>query len=133
MYNIKTQKEVIQMNKTDQEFLVSKICAQYVEKAPTELDELEVLDNQVKRPANVFAYLFGSIAALIMGAGMSLVMTDLAATLGIVNPILWGVIIGAVGLAAAVVNYPIYKKILGARRRKYASVILALSDNIMKG
>lgn len=133
MYNIKTQKEVIQMNKTDQEFLVSKICAQYVEKAPTELDELEVLDNQVKRPANVFAYLFGSIAALIMGAGMSLVMTDLAATLGIVNPMLWGVIIAAVGLAAAVVNYPIYKKILGARRRKYASVILALSDNIMKG
>lgn len=121
------------MNKTDQEFLVSKICAQYVEKAPTELDELEVLDNQVKRPANVFAYLFGSIAALIMGAGMSLVMTDLAATLGIVNPMLWGVIIAAVGLAAAVVNYPIYKKILGARRRKYASVILALSDNIMKG
>ncbi|MBE6792114.1 MAG: dihydropteridine reductase [Ruminococcaceae bacterium] len=120
------------MNKTDQEFLVSKIRAQYVEKTPTELDELKVLDNQVKRPANVFAYLFGSVAALIMGAGMSLVMTDLAATLGIVNPMLWGVIIGAVGLVAAVVNYPIYKKILGARRRKYASVILALSDNIMK-
>lgn len=121
------------MNKNDQEFLVSKIRSQYVEKTPTELDELKLLDNKVKRPANIFAYLFGSISALIMGAGMSLVMTDLAKTLGIANPMLWGVIIGSVGLVAALVNYPIYKKILGARRRKYASVILAFSDNIMKG
>lgn len=65
------------MNKNDQEFLVQKIRTQYTEKEHTGLDELKELDTKVKRPANVFAYIFGSISAIIMGAGMSLVMTDI--------------------------------------------------------
>ena len=65
------------MNKNDQEFLVQKIRSQYTEKESTELDALRELDAKVKRPANVFAYVFGSISAIIMGVGMSLVMTDI--------------------------------------------------------
>ena len=61
------------MNRNDQEFLVQKIRSQYTEKESTELDALRNLDAKVKRPANVFAYVFGSISAVIMGAGMSLV------------------------------------------------------------
>ena len=75
------KKEVIVMNKNDQEFLVQKIRTQYTEKEHTALDELKELDTKVKRPANVFASIFGSISALIMGAGMSLVMTDIGGTL----------------------------------------------------
>jgi len=30
------------------------------------------------------------------------------------------------------VNFPIYKGILGARRKKYAGEIIALSDKLMK-
>lgn len=66
------------MNKNDQEFLVQKIRSQYTEKESTELDALRALDTKVKRPANVFAYMFGSVSAIIMGAGMSLVMTDIS-------------------------------------------------------
>jgi len=33
----------------------------------------------------------------------------------------------------AIINYPIYKGILGSRRKKYADKIIALSDKIMKG
>ena len=66
------------MNRNDQDFLVQKIRTQYTEKEHTGLDELKELDTKVKRPANVFAYIFGSISAIIMGAGMSLVMTDIA-------------------------------------------------------
>lgn len=65
------------MNKNDKDFLVQKIRTQYTEKENTELDALRDLDRKVKRPANVFSYVFGSISAIIMGAGMSLVMTDL--------------------------------------------------------
>ena len=43
-----------------------------MEKEFTELDALRALDARVKRPANVFAYAFGSVSAIIMGAGMSL-------------------------------------------------------------
>ena len=73
------------MNKNDREFLVQKIRSQYTEKESTELDALRELDAKVKRPANVFAYVFGSISAIIMGAGMSLVMTDIGATVNIIN------------------------------------------------
>ena len=119
------------MNKNDQAFLVQKIRTQYTEKEHTALDELKALDVKVKRPANVFAYIFGSISAIIMGAGMSLIMTDLAETLGIQNPMLYGIVIGIVGMLMAIVNYPIYKSILGSRRKKYADKIIALSDKIM--
>ena len=121
------------MDKNDQEFLVQKIRSQYTEKESSELDALRELDAKVKRPANVFAYVFGSISAIIMGAGMSFVMTDIAETVGIQNPMLYGIIIGIVGLFMAIINYPIYKSILGSRRKKYADKIIALSDKIMKG
>jgi len=127
------KKEVSFMNRNDQDFLVQKIRTQYTEKEHTGLDELKELDTKVKRPANVFAYIFGSISAIVMGCGMSLVMTDIAETVGIQNPMLYGIIIGVVGLFMAIINYPIYKGILGARRKKYADKIIALSDKIMKG
>ena len=119
------------MNKNDQEFLVQKIRTQYTEKEHTGLDELKELDLKVKRPANVFAYIFGSISAIIMGAGMSLVMTDIGGAVGIDDPMIPGIVIGVVGMLMAIINYPIYKGILGSRRKKYADKIIALSDKIM--
>ena len=120
------------MNRNDQQFMAQKIRAQYIEKEATELDALRELDKKVKRPANVFAYIFGSISAMIMGAGMSLVMTDINATLGLFgDPMIPGIVIGVVGMVLAIVNYPIYKGILGSRKKKYAGEILKLSEKIM--
>ena len=119
------------MNKNDQEFLVQKIRSQYTEKESSELDALRELDAKVKRPANVFAYVFGSISAIIMGAGMSLVMTDIGATVSITDPMVPGIAIGIVGMVMAIVNYPMYKRILTSRRKKYADQIVELSNKIM--
>ena len=119
------------MNKNDQQFMTQKIRTQYMEKTPSELDELRELDAKVKRPVNVFAYTFGSISAVIMGAGMSLVMTDIGAAIGITNALVTGIVIGVVGMAMALINYPIYKKILASRKNKYGAEIIALSDKIM--
>lgn len=119
------------MNRNDQEFLVQRIRTQYTEKKTTELDELRALDAKVKRPANLFAYIFGSISAIIMGAGMSLVMTDIGTTVGIADPMIPGIVIGVVGMVMALVNYPIFKGLLNARRKKYAESIIALSEQIL--
>ena len=119
------------MNRNDQQFMAQKIRTQYMEKESTELDALRELDAKVKRPANVFAYTFGSISAIIMGAGMSLVMTDIGAKLGIASALVPGVVIGVVGLGMALLTYPAYKKILGSRKKKYGAEILELSDKIM--
>lgn len=115
----------------DCDFMVQKIRTQYMEKEYTQVDELRALDAKVKRPAHGFAYVFGSLAAIIMGCGMSLVMTDLGVILGLSEAMLPGVIIGVVGLVMALLTYPIYKKILCGRRKKYAGQILALSKEIM--
>ncbi len=124
-------KEATTMNRNDQQFIAQKIRTQYMEKQATELDELRLLDSKVKRPANVFAYIFGSISAIIMGGGMSLVMTDIGPTIGIADPLIPGIIIGVVGMLMAIINYPIYNGILTSRKKKYADKILKLSDKIM--
>ena len=120
------------MNRNDQDFLVQKIRTQYTEKEHTELDSLKELDAKVKRPANVFAYVFGSISAIIMGSGMSLVMTEIGEAIGIENAMVPGIAIGVVGMLMAIINYPMYKSILSSRRKKYANEIIALSDKIMR-
>ncbi|MGN1136822.1 MAG: dihydropteridine reductase [Oscillospiraceae bacterium] len=121
------------MNKNDQDFIVQKIRTQYMEKDITqkELDLLRALDSEVKRPANVFGYVFGSISAIVMGTGMSLVMTDIGTSFGMSDTMAPGVLIGIVGLLMAIVNYPIYKNILASRKEKYADRILALSAKIL--
>ena len=86
------------MNRNDKSFMVEKIRTKYVEKKDSSLDELRKLDRKVKAPAEVFAYIFGSISALIMGAGMSLVMTDVANMLGLGNPV--GIVIIYLGFGA---------------------------------
>lgn len=115
----------------DKEFLVQSIRTQYTEKAHTAVDELKALDQKVKRPANIFAYTFGAISALVMGTGMSLVMTEIGATAGLAAAMPCGIVLGVVGLAAALCTYPLYKSILKARKQKYAAEIIALSDSII--
>ena len=119
------------MNRNDQQFMAQKIRTQYMEKESTELDALRELDAKVKRPANVFAYIFGSISAIVMGVGMSLVMTDIGATIGINSALVPGIAIGVVGLGMALLTYPMYKGILNSRKKKYGAEILTLSDKIM--
>lgn len=119
------------MNKNDQQFMAQKIRTQYMEKQPSELDALRRLDAKVKRPANVFAYVFGSISAIIMGSGMSLVMTEIGELLPAGDPTVIGIAVGVIGLVLAVVNYPIYKGILNSRKKKYSAEILKLSESIM--
>ena len=118
------------MNRNEQQ-TAERIRTQYLEKQTTDLDTLRELDTKVRRPANVFAYTFGSISAIIMGAGMSLVMTDIGKVIGMGDTMTAGIAIGIVGMAMALVNYPIYKAILGKRKKKYGSEILNLSDKII--
>ena len=117
----------------DKEFVVEKIRSQYTEQEHTELDELKALDAKVKKPAKVFGYTYGSISAITMGAGMSLVMTDIGTKIGLTATLVPGIAVGVVGLAMSCTTYPIYKKILNSRKKKYAHQIMELSERVMKG
>lgn len=120
------------MNRQEQEFIVQKIRTQYTEREHTQLDELKALDRRVTRPAYVFGIVFGVLSLLIMGSGMSLVMTDIGSVIGVESSMVPGVVTGIVGLLMAIVDYPMAKGILTSRRKKYADKIVALSDSLTK-
>ena len=118
------------MNRNDQ-YMAERIRTQYTTRQTTELDMLRALDAKVKRPARGFAYFFGSLSAIIMGAGMSLIMTDIGSYLGITNTMTLGIAIGVVGLFMAIINYPIYRGILNRRKEAYSAEIISLSNRII--
>ena len=105
-----------------------RIAEEYAPKTTTKVVQLKKLDQKVKRPANIFAFTFGTICALIAGAGMSMIMTDfgLSGTTGLVV----GIILGVVGFIGCGVNYFAYLKILKSRKEKYAFEITELAKEI---
>lgn len=119
------------MNRNEQQ-VAAKIRAGYLEKQQTDLDALRELDRKVKNPINIFSYIFGIISAIIMGAGMSLVMTDIAEKIGLgADSMTLGIVLGVIGMIMTLANYPIYKSAMKNRREKYAPEIVALSDKII--
>ena len=117
----------------DKEFVVEKIRSQYTEQAHSELDALKALDAKVKKPAAIFGFTYGCIGAIVMGAGMSLIMTDIGTILGLSETLIPGIAVGVAGLFLVCTNYPIYKKILASRKKKYAAQIMDLSERVLKG
>ena len=105
-----------------------RIAEEYAPKTTTKVVQLKKLDQKVKRPANIFAFTFGTISALIAGTGMSMIMTDfgLSGTTGLVL----GIILGVVGFIGCGVNYLAYLKILKSRKEKYAFEITELAKEI---
>ena len=108
---------------------VEKIRDYYVEKDTSKINQLKALDKRVKRPAQIFAYVFGSVASLILGAGMCFAMKVIGTTLPFAMPL--GIAIGLLGILLVSINYPLYKGILKARKNKYSKQILELSDDIL--
>ena len=106
--------------------------------APTEVEDkmarLRRLDASVTKTAQAIALVFGVIGTLILGFGMSLVMTELAESLGISGDAAMaiGIIVGVIGGILASLAYPIYNAIVKAKRKKIAPEIIRLTDELMK-
>ncbi len=97
------------------------------------MEQLRKLDAGVTNKASVVALCVGSLSALIMGTGMSLVMTDLGIKLGIASALIPGIIIGIVGMAGVIAAYPLYQLVLKKQRTKAAPQILKLAEELSQG
>ena len=106
--------------------------------APTAAEDkmarLRKLDASVTQTAQLIALVFGIIGALILGFGMSLIMTDFSEILGIgeTMAMVIGIPVGIVGGVLASLAYPIYNAIVKAKRKKLAPEIIRLTDELMK-
>ncbi len=110
--------------------IATGIFESYEEKSETAFERLKRTHAKAQLPAKVFGYTFGSFSALIMGAGMSLIMTDIT-SLGDPARMIVGALIGVVGMLLATVNYFAYKKLLKKGKEKYAAEIMAYKQEIL--
>lgn len=113
---------------------IKKIREKYQPKVEDDMSKLRKLDAEVTNKATMNSLVIGIIGALIMGTGMSFVMTDLGAVFGLQGNtnIVVGIIVGLVGLILAGVAYPTYVKVLKIEREKAAPEILRLTEELIK-
>ena len=112
----------------DNKNYAEKLINEYSEKEVTKLDELKALDSKVKRPALIFAYIFGTMGSLVLGVGMCLAMKIIGGTTPLM---IVGIIVGLIGIAMVSTTYPIYAKILKSRKAKYADEIISKSNELL--
>lgn len=113
---------------------VKKIRDRYFPPQEDKMEQLRRLDAGVTKKATGISIAIGVIGALILGLGMSLIMSDIGTTLGLgVNScMLMGSLIGIIGMGIVALAYPVYLKTIKKEREKIAPEILRLTDELMK-
>lgn len=102
------------------------------EETEDKMELLRRLDASVTQKATTIALVLGVIGALVMGSGMSFVLTDIGQRLGTILSMLLGVGLGIVGIVLICLAYPIYNHILKREREKIAPEIIRLTDELMQ-
>lgn len=103
-------------------------------KEESKMERLLRLDAGVTKKAQTVSLILGIVGVLILGFGMSIIMTDLGSMLGIADGLvmLIGIAIGIVGCIPVALAYPIYELTLKRERKRIAPEILSLTDELMK-
>ncbi len=116
---------------------IKKIREKYSPKKDEEPDKMErirKLDNSVTGKAQAVSLIFGVIGTLILGFGMSLIMSELGEIMGLsfVAALTLGIILGIVGGILASLAYPIFNFVLNRERKRVAPEIIRLTEELMK-
>ena len=111
---------------------IKKIREKYNPPVETEdkMTQLRRLDAKVNSKASIPAIVIGVIGTLIMGFGMSLIMTDLGNDT--LTDMIIGIVVGIVGLLLVCLAYPVYNRRLKKEREKAAPEIMRLTDELIK-
>lgn len=100
------------------------IAKEYAPQETSKVKQLKKLNSKAHKPANIFAYTYGTISSLIFGIGMCFAMDVIGSSM------ILGIIIGVIGIVLCLSTYPIYKKILEHSKKKYAFEIVTLAKEI---
>lgn len=115
----------------EQQEEVNQIRQKYAPEEPDKMAKLRALDAGVEKKASMAAIAVGVIGTLILGLGMSLIMSDFGAILGSAAFFV-GILIGVSGIAVLGCVYPLYNRTLKKEREKIAPEILKLTDELLK-
>jgi hypothetical protein len=110
---------------------IENIRKKYLPKEENKMDRLRKLHHSASRMAKIASITLGTVGTLILGCGMSLIMTELGTIFGqFAMPI--GIITGIAGLILIALAYPIYNRVLKKERERIAPEILRLIDELAK-
>lgn len=113
---------------------VRRIRQKYQLQEEDKMMRLRKLDASVTQKATMVSIAIGTVGALVLGSGMSLIMTDLGRILGFqgVLGMILGIIIGVIGIIFVGLAYPVYNRIVRKERERIAPEILRLTEELMK-
>ena len=96
------------------------------------IERLRRLDESVTKKGTTVSLIVGTLGSILMGSGMSLVMTDLGALLPGLLSLFIGIAVGVVGIVGVALAYPIYKAITKKERERIAPEVLRISEELLK-
>lgn len=104
------------------------------EQTEDKLAQLRRLDEGATQKATILSLVIGIVGALILGSGMSLIMTEIGSALGLSTglSLLAGIPLGLVGILLVSLAYPLYNRTLKKERERIAPEILRLTDELMQ-
>ena len=110
---------------------IKRIRKKYAAPEENKMEQLRRLDRRATQKAQAWSIAFGVIGALILGAGMSLAMTELSGFLG-GTAMFIGIPVGLVGIVLVALAYPVYTRALKKEQQRIAPEILRLIDELTK-
>jgi hypothetical protein len=96
------------------------------------IERLRRLDASVTKKGTTVSLIVGILGSILMGSGMSLVMTDLGALLPDLLALFLGLAVGVVGIVGVALAYPIYKAITKKERERIAPEVLRITEELLK-
>ena len=115
---------------------IKRIRKKYVEDSArtdeSSIERLRRLDASVTKKGTTVSLIVGTLGSILMGSGMSLVMTDLGALLPGMLSLFIGIAVGVVGIVGVALAYPIYKAITKKERERIAPEVLRISEELLK-
>ncbi len=95
------------------------------------IERLRRLDASVTKKGTTVSLIVGTLGSILMGSGMSLVMTDLGALLPGMLSLFIGIAVGVIGIVGVALAYPIYKAITKKERERIAPEVLRISEELL--
>lgn len=115
----------------DRQQEIEDIRKKYLPREADKMEQLRKLHHSATRKAQAVSITIGVIGALVLGAGMSLCMTELGWLLGGMAMAI-GILTGLAGLFMVALAYPVYSRVLKKERERIAPEILRLTDELLK-
>lgn len=105
---------------------VELIRNKYVNKEEDKLEQLKKLDKSAEKPGTILSICLGTFGTLLFGSGLAICL-ELTET-----HLMMGIILGIVGMIIIASAFPCYKYVTKKQRKKIASKVIELSEEILK-